>query len=56
MDERVDRSLKAVKDFKGLVQLEKNVRERVVYDDETAAAFKERGESIARGMIAADWS
>lgn len=52
MDERVSRSLKATKDFKGLIQLEKNVRERVVFDEETAAAFKERGEIIARKIIA----
>jgi len=51
MDERVSRSLKAVKDFKGLLQLEVNVRARVVFDDEIADAFKERGESIARGVI-----
>ncbi|PBB35914.1 EVE domain-containing protein [Mesorhizobium sp. WSM3882] len=51
MDKRVSRSLKAIKDFKALIQLEKNVRERVVFDEETAAAFRERGEIIARGMI-----
>ncbi len=51
MDERVSRSLKAIKGFKGLIQLERNVRERVVFDEEMAAAFKERGEIIARGMI-----
>lgn len=51
MDERVSRSLKAIKDFKGLIQLEKNVRERIVFDEETAAAFKQRGEIMARMMI-----
>lgn len=29
MDERIQRSLNAVKDFKSLAQFEKNVRERV---------------------------
>lgn len=52
MDEHIRRSLKVVKNFKELVQLEKNVRERLAYDEETAAAFKERGEFIARGVIA----
>lgn len=51
MDERISRSLKVIEDFKGLIQLEKNVRERVVFDEETAVAFKERGEFIARRMI-----
>lgn len=51
MDERINRSLMAVRDFKGLLQLEKNVRERVEFDEKTAAAFKDRSESIARGMI-----
>lgn len=51
MDERVRRTLRGIKDFKSLVQLERNVRERVEFDEETAAAFKERGEIIARSMI-----
>jgi hypothetical protein len=43
MDERVSRSLEAIKDFKGLIQLEKNVRERVVFDEEAASlALKSR--------------
>lgn len=52
MDKRVSRSLKAVKDFKGLIRLEKNVRERVIFDEDTAAAFKGRGEILARKVIA----
>lgn len=52
MDEQVSRSLKAVTDFKGLVRLEKNVRERINFDEETATAFADRGQVIARGVIA----
>src|SRR4051812_4706365 len=51
MNDQVKRSLATVKDFKGLGQLEKNVRERVDFDDDVAAAFKERAEIIAREMI-----
>lgn len=52
MDERINRSLAATKDFKELKQLEKNVRERAVFDDQIAAAFKERAEILARSIIA----
>ena len=51
MDERIYRSLEATNNFIDLLQLEKNVRERVVFDEETAAAFKERAEIIARKII-----
>lgn len=52
MDEQINRALRTVKDFKALAQLEKNVRKRVIFDNEIRAAFKERGEHIARDMIA----
>jgi len=52
MNERIQRSLQAVKDFKSLGQLERNVRGRVAFDEEIAAAFKRRAETIAREMIA----
>lgn len=51
MDERINRSLNTVRDFKALAQLEKNVRNQVNFDEEIATAFKERGETIAREMI-----
>ena len=37
----IRRSLNTVLNFKGLVQLEKNVRDRLAYDEETAAAFRD---------------
>lgn len=52
MDERILRSLKTVDNFGSLIQLQKNALEKMVFDEETTAAFKERGESIARRIIA----
>ena len=51
MDEQVSRSLTYVKDFKALARLEKNVRIRMPFDNEIAAAFKTRAETIARDII-----
>ena len=51
MDEQINRSLKSVKDFKGLAQLETNVRGRGAFYGEVAVAFTERAEIIAREVI-----
>ena len=52
MDDRIARSLRSVKDFQALAQLETNVRRQVPFDEEVASAFKARADAIARTLIA----